>query len=274
LNRQNQTLQVDNARLCYDDAGHGFPIVFLHGWALDRGMWARQTGHFSAHYRVICLDRRGFGESTGNPSLVQEVTDLEALFDALELQRVVLVGVSQAARVALHAACVGLSARIAALVLEGAPAELVVPVETGEVPISRYRELMATGGVEAFRAEWALHPFTRLRSDDPGSLQLIAQMIARTPGRDLQMAAADIARLHTPLEKVRAASLPVLILNGEHDSAARRAAAVTLSREFQQARHTLISNAGHLPCLDSPDDYNDALDAFLRSLMLEPRQPA
>ena len=236
-------------------------------------MWARQTGHFSAHYRVICLDRRGFGESTGNPSLVQEVTDLEALFDALELQRVVLVGVSQAARVALHAACVELPARIAALVLEGAPAELVVPVETGEVPISRYRELMATSGIEAFRTEWALHPFTRLRSDDAGSLQLVAQMIARTPGRDLEMAAADIARLHTPLEKVRAASLPVLILNGEHDSAARRAAAVTLSREFQQARHTLISNAGHLPCLDSPDDYNDALDAFLRSLTLEPRQP-
>jgi pimeloyl-ACP methyl ester carboxylesterase len=114
-------IEVDGARLRLRDEGQGFPVLLVHGWALDLDMWQPQVAAWAARMRVLRYDRRGFGLSTGSPSLAADMRDIESLLRRLNLQRVAIVGMSQGARGAMCAAAGPLRGRIACLILDGAP---------------------------------------------------------------------------------------------------------------------------------------------------------
>src|SRR5476651_2094219 len=97
-------MPAPGARLRFRDEGHGFPIVFIHGWTLDLEMWNPQATALRDTFRIVRMDRRGFGASEGTGSLLCDVQDLANLLDYLGLERVALVGMSQGARVAISAA--------------------------------------------------------------------------------------------------------------------------------------------------------------------------
>lgn len=91
-------LAVDGAELTYDDEGPRdagtAPLVFLHGWTADRHRWDHQMAHFAPHRRVIRLDLRGHGESSGTGARTIEdlARDVTALLDHLGVGRFVPVG--------------------------------------------------------------------------------------------------------------------------------------------------------------------------------------
>ena len=99
-------LEVDGATLTYDDEGprdgEGVPLVFVHGWTANRHRWDHQTAHFSERRRVVRLDLRGHGESTG--AGVRRIDDLAAdvlaLLDHLKIERFVIVGHSMGGMIA------------------------------------------------------------------------------------------------------------------------------------------------------------------------------
>lgn len=77
------------------EAGEGDPVVLVHGWFQHWWEWRRLIPGLAEHYRVICPDLRGFGWSdapSGSYAKEELAGDLVALFDALELDRVRLVG--------------------------------------------------------------------------------------------------------------------------------------------------------------------------------------
>src|SRR5687767_10879017 len=47
-----------------DDVGQGHPLLLVHGFPLNRGMWRHQVEAFAATHRVIAPDLRGFGGSS------------------------------------------------------------------------------------------------------------------------------------------------------------------------------------------------------------------
>ena len=86
----------DGTQIFYKDWGTGQPIVFSHGWPLTADDWDAQMLFFGQlGYRVIAHDRRGHGRSTqtwdGN-EMDTYSDDLAALFDALDLKNVVMIG--------------------------------------------------------------------------------------------------------------------------------------------------------------------------------------
>ncbi|MEV8544863.1 alpha/beta fold hydrolase [Streptomyces sp. NPDC051572] len=100
-------LEVDGAVLVYDDEGPrdgdgGVPLVFIHGWTANRHRWDDQFAHFAVGRRVIRLDLRGHGESTGaGARTVGELAaDVVALLDHLEVDRFVPVGHSMGGMIA------------------------------------------------------------------------------------------------------------------------------------------------------------------------------
>lgn len=77
------------------EAGHGDPVVMLHGWPQHWYMWRHQILTLAEHYRVICPDLRGFGWSDApKDGYVKEqmADDMVELFDSLELKKVRLIG--------------------------------------------------------------------------------------------------------------------------------------------------------------------------------------
>jgi pimeloyl-ACP methyl ester carboxylesterase len=83
----------------------GVPLILLHGGGNEAHLWDDFVPCVAPHYRVIAVDQRGHGDSDWDPEGRYEteymVNDLEALTEALEIDRFVLIGFSMGGRVAM-----------------------------------------------------------------------------------------------------------------------------------------------------------------------------
>jgi 3-oxoadipate enol-lactonase len=253
-------LELERTRLRYRDEGAGPALLLIHGWGLDLDLWEPQVEALQAHYRLIRFDRRGHGLSTGAPSLRRDEGDAVALLDELAVRRVALVGTSQGARVALRLA-LAVPERVTALVLDAPPDEVGGGrgALTDEIPLDRYRELARSGDMPTVRRLWSQHPFTRLVSDAPAAKALLTRMIARYPGNDLLLTGQP----PSVLAALQTLAVPALVINGEHDLESRRTSGAALATALPRARHSVIAGAAHLPNLDNPAAYDDALQRFI-----------
>ncbi|MGB6306253.1 MAG: alpha/beta hydrolase [Steroidobacteraceae bacterium] len=250
-------LQIDGARLRYRDEGSGQAVIFIHGWTLDLDMWEPQAAALASHCRVIRLDRRGHGLSSGQPSPAGDLADLGALCRHLGLRQVAVAGMSQGARTALEFSCSS-PAMISCLVLDGAPQ--IGTSGAQDIPYEHYRTLARRQGMAAFRREWAKHPLAGLRTGDRRARQLLAQMIERYPGNDLTGAPAQASGAVACMPAdIR---IPALVISGEFDLESRRTAADELASQLPQAERAQIPGAGHLCNLDNPEAYNAAISGF------------
>ncbi len=252
----------DGARLRFRDAGSGPAVLMVHGWTLDLEMWEPQVQALRKAFRVVRLDRRGFGLSSGRPSVVQDIADIGALCDHLAIGRVALVGMSQGVRAAMGFA-LSAAHRVSCLILDGPPGHDRNPLQAeDDVPLSHYRAVVRARGMSAFRREWSAHPLLSLRTADPRMHEILNAMIMRYPGNDLVESQAAVA---APAGSTAIGSLnvPVLVITGDLDLPSRTQAAKTLAEQLSRAERAVIPAAGHLSNLDNPQNYNTALRAFL-----------
>ncbi len=130
------------------------------------------------------------------------------------------------------------------------------------MPFGHYRSVVRTGGIAAFRREWAMHPLLSLRTGDCRARELLAAMLARYPGNDLvePLVGADATSRYSPGHPIDA---PMLVITGQHDLASRTRAADKLAAQMPSAERAIIDAAGHLPNLDNPAAYNAVVRRFL-----------
>jgi pimeloyl-ACP methyl ester carboxylesterase len=251
-----QYLDVHGARLRWRLAGRGPAIVLLHGWALDLDYWNPVAALLTCRFTVLRFDRCGFGDSTGTPDIHRNVADLAALMDAAAMPRAVLVGMSQGARLAIHFALAD-PARTRGLLLDGAPA---LEAES-EIPLDHYRRQLEDQGLAAMHAAILRHSLMQLVTGEQSAHRRLRDILARYRGHDLGQAAV---RRHQPV--LGAITAPTLILNGSHDSVARRDAGRTLQAAIPAAQRIELPDAGHLAALDNPHAYAAAVIAFCLAL--------
>ena len=252
----------DGVRLHYRDEGTGPALVLIHGWLMDLTAWDAVQPAWSRRCRVLRMDRRGFGRSSGAPCFACDADDVLALLEERGLERAALLGMSQGARIALNLAQ-RVPGRVSALVLDGAPAMDGLPGGPWlqETPLDRYRKLLAAEGIQVLRVELAAHPLMQLHTRDPAARQALEAMLARYDGADLADPTATLAPQAVDFAKLR---MPVLIVNGERDTAQRLAVGDALARQIPGAARRLILGAGHLASLDAPAAYARIVSDFLR----------
>src|SRR3990172_7260044 len=95
------------ATLNVRDVGQGLAVLFLHAFPLHGGMWKRQLEALPARARLLAPDLPGCGLSpvppSGRPrSLDDYAREVLAALDALDVDRVVLVGLGMGGQVALR----------------------------------------------------------------------------------------------------------------------------------------------------------------------------
>lgn len=90
--------ELNGTTIHYEDVGTGPALLFVHGLGLTHHMWHPQVEQFAVHNRVITVDVRGAGASgrlsAGQPVLATQAADLDTLLTRLDIDRVVLCGVS------------------------------------------------------------------------------------------------------------------------------------------------------------------------------------
>ena len=107
--------------LAVEEHGHGpLPVLLVHGMAGEGGFWSSTIRALGPTHRLIVPELRGHGRSAqpvdGDYSIEGCAGDLAAVIDGLELERVVLVGHSYGASVAMATAA-QMPGRVAGMVL-------------------------------------------------------------------------------------------------------------------------------------------------------------
>ena len=100
---------INGYRMYYEVQGDGSPLVMIHG-GLGGGegsasMVQHHAGVFSGEYRFICYDRRAAGKSetpAGGYDLPNQVQDLRALLDWLEVAHAHVLGSSAGGPIAMR----------------------------------------------------------------------------------------------------------------------------------------------------------------------------
>lgn len=266
-------LQTDhNLTIHYDDQGDGFPLVLVHGWAMEGGVWAFQRP-LAASFRLITVDLRGHGRSTAPGDgycLADFAADIVSLFNGLGLERAAIAGWSLGAQAALEAAPL-LGDRLAALVLVGAtPRFSAADGWPHGLPATECRGL----GLRLRRSfdaalDGFFHSMFAEGELSEESVRLIGQEIAaphRRPAATAAQAAlvtlAESDQRHL-LAKIR---VPALVINGDRDAICPPEAGVHLADHLPLGRFLLFAGAGHAPFLSRPREFNSEVTRFLREV--------
>ena len=110
------TVEVNGARLWYDEAGSGPPLTLLHGGLGDSGLWEPVVPFLAEQFRTIRTDLRFYGRSTGPAAPWSWHDDVIGVLDALGVERTALTGLSLGGRLATEIALAHPD-RVSALVL-------------------------------------------------------------------------------------------------------------------------------------------------------------
>jgi pimeloyl-ACP methyl ester carboxylesterase len=238
-------------------------LLFLHGWSLDHRIWQPQVEDeaLAARHRLIAIDRRGFGAASAPPDLGREAADLVALLDQFAIDRAIVVGQSQAGRVALQFAT-DHADRLSGLVLVGAPVGGFEPVPRPEedVPVDRYRALVRDGRIDEMKRLWSRHPMI---ADGGGSDAPIVAMLRDYDGRDLLAASPPAGPDIRQLGRIE---VPALVVTGGRDTAWRRLVGDAIAYALPRGERADIPDAGHLCNADAPATFNRLLGDFARSI--------
>jgi len=104
---QGQFIDINGARIFYEEHGAGDPLVLLHGGLMSSASWAGVVPLLSERYRVITPDSRGHGRSSnpaGRLSYEQLADDAAELIAALGVQRPAVGGWSDGGQAVLELA--------------------------------------------------------------------------------------------------------------------------------------------------------------------------
>jgi 3-oxoadipate enol-lactonase len=253
--------------LYIDIAGEGAPVVFVHATICDSRMWEPQWGPFTAAYRAVRLDLRGFGRSSLPPEPYSHGRDLVAILERLGTGPVALVAASYGGGVALEVA-VARPDLVAALVLADASlpghawseevkafwAEEEAALERGDLDAAV--EVNLRMWVDGRRPPGAVDPTVRGRV---GEMQRRAFEL-QVPVGDQAEEEALVPDVAARLGEIRA---PALVVVGEEDVTDLRDIAERLARELPDARHVSIAAAAHVPSLERPAVFNELALGFL-----------
>jgi pimeloyl-ACP methyl ester carboxylesterase len=90
-----RTVPARGVRFHVAEAGAGDPVVLVHGWPQHWWTWRHVVPLLAPDARLVMIDLRGFGWTDAPPGAYDKQTladDLLAVLDALDLERVCLMG--------------------------------------------------------------------------------------------------------------------------------------------------------------------------------------
>lgn len=258
-------LRVRGLGLAVDVVGDGLPVLFVHGFPLDRTIWwgvmAALTG-----WQRIAPDLRGMGlsEAADPYAMAEYADDLAALLDALDTPPAVVCGLSMGGYVTFellrrHAD------RVRALILMNTRAE------PDDAAGRRSRDTMAalveregSGALADVMMPQLLAPANLTAM--PQVVQRVRTVIAGNPPAGIVGALRAMRDRPDSRPQLPTIDVPTLVVVGRDDQLIPVSAARAMSEAIPGAQLTRVAHAGHLAPLEQPVATSRVIAEFLESL--------
>ena len=213
-------------------------LILLHGNGEDHTYFVKQIPAFSPHFRLVLMDTRGQGQSTGGDGELNFsvfAADLLALMDHLQIAKAHLLGFSDGGNLALTFALAH-PERVQSLILNGAN------LEPGGVKLST--QLPIVLGYGCCRL---LSPFSHKARQNGALLGLM------------------VNHPHIPPQALATLTMPALVIVGERDMIRDRHSQL-IARSLPNAQFVRIPGGDHFCAAKCPEVFNHAVLSFLQNL--------
>jgi pimeloyl-ACP methyl ester carboxylesterase len=260
-------VEVDGARLYFQDRGSGSSIVFVHGWGLDLSYWEPVIERLSRRYRTVAYDSRGAGRSSGALPpypLARLVEDLTAVVGHLGLQNAVLCGHSLGGDTVLQH---GVTYPRAAPALVVADAPGPCDFWTSRFSYFGFKIILAISSwLGVSPAQKSLMPLFR---DLLWSSGFQSSHPAVIRGWEEQFLAASLPGLLTSFRAMAyrknlaaGIAVPTLLIRGTLDRLVPQRTAAYYQRRIAGSQLALIAGSGHMTLSEQPEVFSERVEAF------------
>lgn len=251
---------LGDVRLHYriDGDPDGAPVVFANSLGTDMRLWDPIMPLLPKGLKYIRYDKRGHGLSSLPPApytMGALVRDVESLLDHLGVRDCVFVGLSIGGMIAQGLAVKRLDI-VRAMVLSNTGAKIGTPEMWAERIAA-----VKSGGIESLADAVMERWFSRGFRETP-ELELWRNLLVRQPDEGYMGCSAAISGtdFYTPTSGLR---LPTLGIAGSEDGATPPDLVRETVELVPGSQFHLIRKAGHLPCVEQPEEYAQVLSRFL-----------
>jgi pimeloyl-ACP methyl ester carboxylesterase len=259
-----QFVEIEGLRICYLESGpkDAETIVFVHGWSGNVQNWWDQLEHFEGRYHVLVFDAPGHGKSERGPHLdytmEQHVAVLDGLLDALAIDRAVVVGNSGGGWIAAQYAAQH-PERVTKLVLSDATGTRFTG-SAGAVLNMLTARLLQMSNMTTAEHYPGLDPKSQARQafavsyagtvEEKPYLEALASLLPPTYAR-------------IPDERLGQIEASTLVVWGDDDRVVPINAMKVFDHAISNSETYVIHLGGHTPMMNSPDEFNCAVETFL-----------
>ena len=257
---------VGGVSLAVDARGDGPALLLLHGFPLDRTMWAHQVGTL-ARWRRIAPDFRGAGASDapdGGYSVAVYADDLARLLDRLGIERAVVAGLSMGGYVAFEMLR-RYRERIMGLILADTRAD----ADNADARRRRDEMIAAarSGGAAAVAERMVPLLLGRsTRQAQPLLVEQVREMIGRASVPGLVGAIGAMRDRPDSTALLSSIDVPTLVIVGEEDEATPPALSRAMAAAIPGAAFAQIPGAGHVSPLEAPTTVSRVIAEFLEAV--------
>lgn len=252
--------------LPHDDRGAGDPVILLHGFPLHRGIWKGQLDPLAAKNRVIAFDLPGYGQASTlhcPDSLDGFTAVVDASAHAIASPPAVLVGHSMGGYLAFEEYG-SHPERVRALVLTSTRSE----ADSDEAAAKRHATIarLRQDGPGSFAVETARNLLAPSNAGNADLFMTVLQAIRTAPVSSLVATLLSLASRPDFTDFVAQIRVPTLVLWGEEDRLIPPEQSKALAEAIPGAKGVAIPKAGHLPFLENPSAFNQAVLEFLEKV--------
>jgi 3-oxoadipate enol-lactonase len=256
-----QIVDFGDVQINYREDGDpkGAPVVFANSLGTDYRLWDQILPLLPPGLRLIRYDKRGHGLSScpiAPYSMGALVSDAERLLDHLNVRDCLFVGLSIGGMIAQGLAVKRVD-QIRAMVLSNTGAK----IGTAEMWADRIAAVNA-GGIEALADSILERWFSKtFRATD--ELTAWRNMLTRQPvdGYTGCSAAISGTDFYTTTASL---TLPTLGIAGSEDGSTPPDLVRETVDLVKGSKFHLIRGAGHLPCVENPQEYAQVLTNFIK----------
>jgi 3-oxoadipate enol-lactonase len=258
--------EVNGARLYYEVAGQGHPLVLTHEGIGDSRMYDDQFGAFAQRYRTIRYDLRGFGQSSVPSAPFSYSEDLYGLLRALGIERAHVLGMSMGGGASIDFALTH-PEMVSALVLAGsALGGFDDPDAANDPRWKEYEEAATAGDMERLAdlavQVWVVGDGRTADQVNPAVRQRIHEMELHnlSLGTDESLG----QQLDPPaIGRLSEIHVPTLVIVGDRDVSGIQKVADLLAAGIAGARKVVIHDTAHVPNMEQPEQFNRLVLDFM-----------